>query len=176
MTNTIANRIFLIGMMASGKSTIGKILAERLEYDFIDMDNIIEKENNMTIAKIFEIHGEDHFRILEHNLLSRLSNQQNVIISTGGGTPIFHQGINVMLNSGIVIWFKVSKDEIHKRLSESRHRPLGNRISKYALSNLIRNRNPIYKQADIKIWNKGNAEKVIVKILKAIAAKQKENN
>lgn len=165
MTNTIANRIYLIGMMASGKSTVGKELAEQLGYDFIDMDAVIESNCSMSINEIFEVHGETYFRQIEHDLLSQLSSRDNIVISTGGGTPIYHHGIQLMNVTGTTVWLKVSKDEIHFRLSKNSNRPLASQISLYGLSRLMYKRNPIYKQASIKVWNKGKLESVVLRIL-----------
>ena len=165
MTNTIANRIYLIGMMASGKSTIGKILADRLGYEFIDMDAAIESEYEMSINEIFKVHGEIHFRHLERDFLVKLSKQNNTVIATGGGTPIYHQGIDIMNRTGTVIWLKVSRCEIYHRLLKTSHRPLAAKISKNKLSLLMRERNLIYKQAPIKVWNKGRLEAVVNRIM-----------
>ncbi len=164
MTNTIANRIYLIGMMASGKSTIGKLLAERLEYDFIEMDNVIEKEFGSSISEIFAKHGEHYFRELESKLLVKLSSQHHIVVSTGGGTPLYHNGIDQMKKSGEVIWLKVSKKEIFNRLSNSTHRPLAREITRNSLTKLVTKRRPIYKKASIKVWNKGKLEDVVNRI------------
>jgi len=152
MAHTIGDRIYLIGMMASGKSTVGKLLADQLGYDFVDMDAVIESELGTSINAIFSSQGEAYFRNLEHELLCKLANQDRAVISTGGGTPIYHQGIEIMNKSGTIVWLKASKEVIHKRISETKHRPLANKMSKYALSKIIKERNSIYKQAHIKVW------------------------
>lgn len=80
--------IILIGMMGSGKSTIGKVLSKKLDYQLIDTDEVIEKTNNMLIKDIFEIHGESHFRKLERDTFLQLSNLDNSVVSTGGGAVL----------------------------------------------------------------------------------------
>jgi shikimate kinase len=168
MLNSKANRIYLIGMMASGKSVIGEVLAKKLDYTFIDMDVEIEKNTGKSIIEIFTVYGEEYFRKLESRILRKLSYQSNVVISTGGGAPIYHKGIDMMLGTGIVVWLKVSKDTIHSRLKSDDRRPLALKITKFELSKMIRSRNPIYKQADIKVWNKENLEKIADKIAKRV--------
>lgn len=168
MKNTIGNRIYLIGMMASGKSTIGKVLAQQLGFSFVDMDAEIEANTGYSISEIFAKEGEDQFRLIESQLLKKLSIQDNVVISTGGGTPMFHNGIDIMLSTGRVVWLKVSKTEIFNRLQGTYERPLANAITKSKLSNLTHHRNPFYKQAEIRVWNRGKVEDVVVRILKKI--------
>ena len=164
MMNSKANRIYLIGMMASGKSTIGALLAKRLGYTFVDMDAEIEANAGKSISQMFADEGEEHFRELESELLKKLSHKSKLVISTGGGTPIHHNGIDRMLRTGRVVWLKVSIDTIYNRLQNDSTRPLAKQITKYQLSRLIRSRNPIYKRADIRIWNKGKVADVVDRI------------
>ena len=80
-------RIFLIGFMGSGKSTLGAQLARRVDYKFIDMDHLIEETAEMSIPEIFNEHGEEVFRKWEHDILYELCRRENLVISTGGGAP-----------------------------------------------------------------------------------------
>lgn len=164
MMNSKAHRIYLIGMMASGKSTIGEVLANRLGYRFVDMDAEIEVNSGKSITEIFTDHGEERFRQIESQLLKKLSTRSNIVISTGGGAPIHHKGIDTMLETGRVVWLKVSKKAIYDRLQTDSSRPLAHDITKHQLSRMIRSRNPIYKQADIKVWNRGELDKVLRRI------------
>lgn len=164
MMNSKAHRIYLIGMMASGKSTIGQVLANRIGYTFVDLDAEIVASSGKSITEIFTDQGEERFRQIESQLLKKLSTRSNIVISTGGGAPIYHKGIDAMLETGRVVWLKVSKEVIYNRLQTDSSRPLASDITKHQLSRMIRSRNPIYKQADIKVWNRGELDKVVGRI------------
>lgn len=168
MMNSNAHRIFLIGMMASGKSTIGKLLADKLGMKFVDMDAEIEADIGISISQIFADYGEEHFRIIESKWLKKFSTQSNIVISTGGGTPIYHNGMQIMLQTGRVVWLKVSKNNIYDRLQNNSTRPLAQKISKNNLSQMIHIRNQVYKQADIKVWNRGELYQVVTRITKCL--------
>ena len=123
-------RIFLIGYMGSGKTTIGKLLAKKLGYNFIDMDALIEAKQFKTVAQIFAEQGEDNFRQLEQKCLHEVAQFDDVIISTGGGAPCFFDNIEFMKANGLTIYLKHSASELAVRLGGSNiaKRPiLGNR-------------------------------------------------
>lgn len=119
-------KIYLIGFMASGKTTIGVELAKMLNYKFIDLDIYIEQKYNKTIKQIFEQKGEDHFRILENETLREVSSiDGNILIAAGGGTSCFYNSIDFMNKTGLTIYFKVNVGELVSRLIESKtDRPL----------------------------------------------------
>lgn len=117
-------RIFLTGFMTSGKSTIGPILANVLGWDFYDLDKVIEQLEEKTVVEIFDDKGEDYFRKLESETLSRLANQEKVVISLGGGTINNNNNIDLIKNSGILVYLKVSPDVLYKRLRNKIDRPL----------------------------------------------------
>jgi len=162
------NIVFLVGMMASGKTTVGKLLANRLSMEFVDMDELIVNEEQMSINEIFESKGEKYFRKIESEVLRSLSSRNNIIISTGGGTPIYHGGLDYMLQQGTVVWLKVAVNEIYQRLKKNKDRPLAKSISKHQLTSLIRARNPIYSRANIRVWNKGDKNAVTDRIIKQL--------
>ncbi|MCR5350445.1 MAG: shikimate kinase [Acholeplasmatales bacterium] len=110
-------RIYLIGMPGSGKSTLGKKLAKAINYEFIDMDNYIEKKACMFIEEIFDAYGEEYFRELEKNTLKEFLELDNVIISTGGG--IIKNKANKELMDGKCIFLNVDLDELQKRCDNS---------------------------------------------------------
>lgn len=110
------NRIFLIGYMGSGKTTIGKLLATRLGYSFVDMDAHIEEKQFKTISQIFAEKGEHEFRLLEQKCLHEVSEYENVIISTGGGTPCFFDNMEYMNSHGLTIYLKLTAAELAGRL------------------------------------------------------------
>lgn len=101
--------IFLIGFMGSGKTTLGKPLAARLGYRFIDLDKAIEEGEGSTVGEIFAVRGEAHFRTLEHKYLQNIvSHGGDLVVSTGGGTPCFGGNMELMNASGVTVYFKLS--------------------------------------------------------------------
>lgn len=126
-------KIVLLGYMGSGKSTIGKLLANKLDCQFIDLDQYIEKEEGQTIPYIFKNKGEIYFRKKEHHYLKEvLALKQDVILSLGGGTPCFAGNMDVVKNAGVSsIYLKLSIPTIVKRLAyEKAERPLIAHIEK----------------------------------------------
>ena len=118
-------RIFLIGFMGSGKSTLGAQLARRLEYRFVDMDRLIEDTAEMSIPEIFDEHGEEVFRKWEHDILLELCQREKLVISTGGGVPCHSGNMDLMNSRGCTIYLRLSPDALRSRLIKSRtERPL----------------------------------------------------
>src|SRR6188768_135637 len=96
--------IFLIGLPGSGKTTLGKQLAERLGYAFVDTDEEIVKREGRSIPDIFTQDGEDKFRLMEKEVLEELVGKTNTVVSTGGGLPCFHQNMFMIRNKGMAIY------------------------------------------------------------------------
>ena len=120
----ITINIYLIGMMGSGKSTIGQLLAGRLNMPWFDMDDLIEKRG-MTIPQIFEQYGEAEFRRIEAEVTKELSEEDKTIISTGGGVVLNDGNVAIMKSSGQVVYLKTTKEKLIKNLENGRgHRPL----------------------------------------------------
>ncbi len=118
-------RIFLIGYMGAGKTTVGKQLSKRMGLSFIDLDHYIEARFHKTIRELFEEKGELHFREIEQKMLHEISTFENVIVSTGGGTPCFYDNISFMNQVGTTVYLKVSSEELVKRLELVKHtRPI----------------------------------------------------
>ena len=115
--------LYLIGMMGSGKSTIGELLAARLEYRFIDTDPSIEKIVGQSIAEIFQVAGEAEFRQIETQVLADISAYTRLVVSTGGGIAMKLENWN-HLQQGLVVWLDVSVDILVERLKEDTSRPL----------------------------------------------------
>lgn len=124
--NNIPMKIFLIGFMASGKSTLGAELAELMGYQFIDLDEFIEKKTNRSIKVLFEIEGEEHFRSIENEALREVAAMKgNIIVASGGGTSCFYNSIDFMNKEGITVYIKVEVAELVARLIDSKKdRPL----------------------------------------------------
>lgn len=118
-------RIFLIGYMGAGKTTLGRALAAELGVEFIDLDCYIEERFRKTISQIFAEKGEEEFRNIERRMLHEVGEFENVIISTGGGTPCFFDNIEYMSSQGATIFLDVPVERLFIRLSIARSkRPL----------------------------------------------------
>lgn len=164
--------VFIIGMMGSGKSFIGKALAEALNFYFIDLDEEIVNSEGLSIAKIFETKGETYFRKIESEHLLRLLNHKRVVIATGGGTAIYHEGVDIMNKYGMVIWLKASLPTILQRIYNDSSRPIAaNSDSITDLISLYQHRKPIYNKAPIKVWNRGDKAEVVQRILKKLSTR-----
>jgi shikimate kinase len=117
--------IYIIGFMGSGKSTAGNKLASLLGWTFIDLDKYIEKISGDTISGIFSKLGEAHFRKIEAKILRNLNSGTNTVISTGGGTPCYHNNMDYMIETGLTVYLKLSPAQLKNRLSKSKgKRPL----------------------------------------------------
>ena len=152
-TNATLSNIYLIGMMGSGKSTVGKALAQLMHAKFVDMDSMIEEKTGSTIRMIFEQRGEDKFRALEAEVLLELSQQSGLVVATGGGTPCYHDNISVMNSTGTTVYLNTTDQVLVDRLSDHTDtRPLldhhqddlGRRIS-----TLLESRQGVYMQATV---------------------------
>ncbi len=119
-------RIFLLGFMGSGKTTIGIQLSHALNYPFFDLDQYIEKQVNKSISDIFELEGENCFRQYEtYHLIEIINKSNKAVVATGGGTPCFNQNMQIMQSSGITIYLKANTDTIFHRIKNTaKQRPL----------------------------------------------------
>lgn len=113
-------RIFLVGYMGSGKTTMGKLLAQQLKLNFIDLDAYIEGKYHRTIAQIFQQEGESGFREIEKNCLHEVGEFENVVVATGGGAPCFFDNMTFMNQNGTTIYLKMTVDQLSNRLSSSK--------------------------------------------------------
>lgn len=131
--------VYLIGFMGSGKSTVGARLARKLSFNFYDLDEQIEQHESCSISTIFENKGEAYFRLLEHETLIQLSQNNNCIISCGGGTPCFYNNMEIMNNSGFTVYLKLSSEALYSRLKQAKTtRPLLKDKSEIALKDYIK--------------------------------------
>ena len=119
-------RIFLVGYMGSGKTTIGKLLADELGSSFIDMDTRLEEKYFKTVSQMFAEFGESQFREMEQRCLHEVAEIEDVVISTGGGAPCFFDNMEYMNAHGITIYLKLTAEELAARLefSHANKRPL----------------------------------------------------
>ncbi len=147
-------KIFLTGFMGSGKTYWGKKWCELSGLEYFDIDEIVEQQQGKTITKIFAEDGEDHFRNLETNILRSLSNKNNIIVATGGGTPCFNDNISWMNKNGTCVYLQSSSENILKRLkSEKEKRPLIKNLKDdellFYITEKIKEREHFYNQAKI---------------------------
>ena len=118
-------KIFLIGFMGSGKTTLGRKLASRMDYEFIDLDHKLEQQVELSIAEYFQLFGEDAFRNLESQVLKKTLYPDNAIISTGGGLPCFFDNMDWMKANGKSVYIKLSPKTLADRLETGKEeRPL----------------------------------------------------
>lgn len=153
-------RIFLIGYMGAGKTTVGKQLASRMGLSFIDLDLHIEARYHKSVRELFAERGEDAFREIERKMLREVAEFEDVLVSTGGGSPCFFDNMAFMNQSGNTVYLKVSVEELTKRLETCKQtRPIlrdrsGESLFRF-IDEGIQKREPYYNQASI-VFDAGN--------------------
>lgn len=147
--------IYLIGMMGSGKTTVGNLLAIKLGLFYIDMDVFIEKKCQLSVSEIVENFGIDHFRKMENELLVSLQKSYDIVVATGGGVVLNQNNIDIMKKSGTVIYLKTSINILKRRLnlSERMRRPL---LKELSLDEIYEFRKELYEKASDIIINCDN--------------------
>ncbi len=148
--------VFLIGFMGSGKTTVGKKLAKKLGYTFIDLDKEIEKQQKNTIAKIFESKGEDYFRKLEHQFLTDFNLKKNTVVSCGGGTPCFYNNMEMMNNIGYTVYIQMTTEALFSRLKQAKTtRPLllnmNDETLMHYINDKLNERESVYRLSNISV-------------------------
>ncbi len=173
-------RIFLVGFMGCGKSFIGRPLAAKLSFQFVDVDNIIENTEGVTVAQIFANQGETYFRQLESDILRGLGKWDDIVIATGGGAACFHNNMDWMNEHGVTIYLKASPELLLSRLKNETHqRPLlGGRTDKDLLNfieNKIAERAQFYEKASLIIEQDSDGEDIVVDIINALYNRISQN-
>lgn len=154
-------KIYLIGITGSGKSTLGRLLAEKMKYNFVDLDDYIIEQEGKSIEVIFAENGEQDFRKLEHLALEELAiSDENLVISTGGGAPCFFDNMELINGNGLSIWLDINAKIISERLnkqSNKQNRPLIQNKSEEEvftfINDKIKERRQFYSKAKIHITN-----------------------
>lgn len=125
--------VFLCGMMGSGKTSLGKKIASKLHWDFIDLDHFIEQQEHKSVSEIFKLFGEAHFRNIETQSLEKIIlNQKNVIVALGGGTPCYNNNMELINTNGLSIFLNVDINKIANRLLNAKNtRPLIAELDSY---------------------------------------------
>lgn len=149
-------RVYLIGYMGVGKTTIGKKLAKRLGLKFIDLDSRMTDGEYASINQIMENIGEDYFRKIEQQYLEEVSEKHGVLISTGGGTPCFFNNMELINETGVSVYLKMDRKSLVNRLKNGmNNRPLikGKTLEELDLfvSQHLTEREPFYEKANIKV-------------------------
>ncbi len=137
--------VFLVGMMGAGKSTIGRLLADAIGFEFIDADRELEARSGVAIPTIFEIEGEAAFRRREAALLDDLTQRQRVVLATGGGAILDPQTRLRLRERGLVIYLRASADEVYRRTRRDKSRPLlRTENPRERIEQLLAERDPLY--------------------------------
>jgi len=160
--------IYLVGFMGTGKTAVGRLLAKEKEWNFIDLDELIELKEQRRISDIFAKEGEPHFRKIEKKILKEVSTQNNFVVACGGGIVLDKNNIKLMKKTGALICLSAKSEEILKRVSSSNHRPLLNVANpKERIELLLKMRAPYYMQAEKTIDTTGlTIKQVAAKIIK----------
>jgi len=159
--------IYLVGFMGSGKTTVGRLLADRLGWSFVDLDAEIEAERNASITEIFDKQGEEHFRRLETEAIRRRVRQiqrgRPAVVALGGGA--FAQGVNYALleENGVTVWLDCPLELVRKRVSQNSDRPLARDPKQF--EELYHARRQAYARADYRIEVTGDAPEPVVEAI-----------
>jgi shikimate kinase len=162
------DKIYLVGFMAAGKSTVARALGARLRWRTEDVDDLIEKRERMTVADIFARHGEPYFRQVERDILRLLQPIRHVVVATGGGTFVDPDNRALMNLDGVTVWLDVPLADLIARMPLDGRRPLA--ADRAQLERLYHARTDIYRLAHIRIGAARTPTPVIAdRILEAIA-------
>jgi shikimate kinase len=162
--------IVLTGFMGTGKTTIGKALAQMLHMKFVDVDEEIESAQGTTINDIFRTCGEQRFRDIETEMIKKLSQEGNLIISTGGGAVLRDENMQALKEKGTIFCLNASVETILKRIADNQDRPLLKvEDPKNKISELLAYRRPFYEKAGIVIDTDGKSPLLIAEEIMEIA-------
>lgn len=147
----VPDNIFLVGLMGAGKTSVGKLLAQRLGKDFFDCDQEVERATGVKIAVIFDIEGEAGFRARESKMLVDLADRRNVLVATGGGAVVTASNRKLLAEKGIVVYLRAAPADLWHRTRHDRQRPLLQTEDRMArFEQLFAERDPLYREiADI---------------------------
>ena len=166
--------IILTGFMGTGKTAVGRELSRILDMKLIDVDTEIEKSEKITINEIFKQFGEPRFREIETDMIRKLSESKNTIISTGGGAVLKQENMDILRKNGVIVCLTASPETIFKRTSTNNDRPLlqvENPLER--INELLNFRKPFYQKADVIIDTEG---KTPLQIADEIIEKVKDKN
>ena len=166
---TPASPIILCGFMSSGKTTIGRPLAKRLGYGFVDTDELLVETYGMTIPEMFQKGGETYFRDLEHEIAKKVCSMTHTVVSTGGGMLTFPRNGDLLSRRGYVIYLEKDFEECYSRLAAQKDRPMVQTRTKEQLRQMYEDRIALYRQyAACTIKNHGTVEDAVNQILAVV--------
>ena len=142
-------RIYILGFMGAGKTSVGECLARELSWRFIDLDREIEKGAGLTIPEIFRSRGEPAFRRIEAIILREVAAVEDVVVACGGGTPAAGGNLDLILSSGFSVWLDAPLDVMMQRCGAGSHRPL--LADRPKMETLLAARRPCYMKADLRV-------------------------
>ena len=159
MSKLFDYNIVLIGFMGTGKSTVSELLKRRFAMEVVEMDQIIEERQGMSISDIFATYGEEYFRDLETNLLIEMQSQKNMVISCGGGAPMRERNVVEMKKNGRVVLLTAKQETILNRVKNNHNRPLleGNKNVDFIADLMEKRREKYQTAADIVIETDGKS-------------------
>jgi shikimate kinase len=140
----------LIGFMGTGKTSVGRLVAEQLRFEYLDTDDVIQSATGRSITEIFEADGEAAFRALEEKVVKELADRKKTVIATGGGLPVNPKNLASLKKHSLVVCLWSSPEKIWERVRHQSHRPLLHDQNPQAkIRELLAAREPFYKQADV---------------------------
>ncbi len=162
---------YLVGFMGCGKSIVGRLLAESISWDFVDLDDEIEREAELKIVDIFEKVGEPAFRVMERKALTQQINKARMgmprVIALGGGAFAQEANRQIIEAAGVSLWLKVPVDQLWKRVSENTDRPLAQ--DRESFDDLYKKREDAYAQADFTIVDQGEGPEPVVRSIRDLS-------
>ena len=149
-TRRIIHNLALVGFMGSGKSTVGRLVAQDLDFQFVDTDSLIEERAGISVAEIFATEGEAAFRQLERETILGLAKKERLVIATGGGAIMDPENLASLKSHALVVCLWANAESIHERTKHQTHRPLLQGEDPLgAIRTMLAEREPVYKQADV---------------------------
>ena len=144
-----ADKVYLVGFMAAGKTTVARALAKRLDWQAVDIDELIEQREHMTVSEIFAKHGEAYFRAVERQVLGEQTVPRHVVVATGGGTFADGQNRGAINRDGVSVWLDVPLDRLVGRVPADGRRPLA--ADRAGFERLYYQRRAAYEQAHVRL-------------------------
>ena len=144
-----ADKIYLVGFMAAGKTTVARALARRLDWQSVDIDELIEQREHLTVTEIFAKRGEAHFRALEREILIEQTGPRHLVVATGGGTFADPQNRATIKQDGVSVWLDVPLDRLVERIPADGRRPLA--ADRAGFERLYHQRRAAYEQAHVRL-------------------------
>jgi shikimate kinase len=158
-----ADKVYLVGFMGAGKTSVGRALARRLDWRFADIDELIEQREHASVADIFARHGEPYFRGIERSVLADQLPLRHTVVATGGGTFVDPQNRVAIKGDGVSVWLDVPLERVIARIPQDGRRPLaGDRAN---LERLFLARRPAYEQAHLRLDGRAPVESLVEQLV-----------